>query len=77
VENIMKNNSWTPVSSGLFPDDMEDVQVTYIGYNDHEPHCDAFAYRHDGDWYWSLDEGEVRVKITAWKHNCKPYKKPL
>lgn len=61
----MKNNSWTPVSSGLFPDDMEDVQVTYIGYNDHEPHCDAFAYRHDGDWYWSLDEGEVRVKITA------------
>ena len=73
----MKNNSWTPVSSGLFPDDMEDVQVTYIGYNDHEPHCDAFAYRNDGDWYWSLDEGKARVEITAWKHNCKPYKKSL
>ena len=44
----MKNNSWTPISTGLLPDDMEDVQVTYIGYNDHEPYCDAFAYRNDG-----------------------------
>lgn len=26
----MKNNSWTPISTGLLPDDMEDVQVTYI-----------------------------------------------
>ena len=26
----MKNNNWIPVSSGLLPDDMEDVQVTFI-----------------------------------------------
>lgn len=54
---------------------MEDVQVTYIGYNDHEPYCDAFAYRNDGDWYWSLTDDEVRVEITAWKYNSEPYKK--
>lgn len=23
----MENNNWIPVSSGIFPDDMEDVQV--------------------------------------------------
>lgn len=71
----MKNNSWTPISTGLLPDDMEDVQVTYIGYNDHEPYCDAFAHRNDGDWYWSLTDDEVRVEITAWKYNSEPYKK--
>ena len=71
----MNNNSWTPISTGLLPDDMEDVQVTYIGYNDHEPYCDAFAYRNDGDWYWSLTDDEVRVEITAWKYNSEPYKK--
>lgn len=71
----MKNNSWTPISTGLLPDDMEDVQVTYIGYNDHEPYCDAFAYRNDGDWYLSLTDDEVRVEITAWKYNSEPYKK--
>lgn len=71
----MKNNSWTPISTGLLPDDMEDVQVTYIGYNDHEPYCGAFAYRNDGDWYWSLTDDEVRVEITAWKYNSEPYKK--
>ena len=37
----MENNNWIPVSSGIFPDDMEDVQVTFIGYNDHAPHCEA------------------------------------
>ena len=71
----MKNNSWTPISTGLLPDDMENVQVTYIGYNDHEPYCDACAYRNDGDWYWSLTDDEVRVEITAWKYNSEPYKK--
>ena len=70
----MKNNNWIPVSSGLFPEDEEDVQVTFIGYNDHAPHCEAFAYRNEGDWYWSLNDTEVKVEITAWKKNCEPYK---
>ena len=69
----MENNNWMSVSSGLYPDDMEDVQVTFIGYNDHAPHCEAFAYRNEGKWYWSLDDSDVNVEITAWKHNCEPY----
>lgn len=47
----MENNNWIPVSSGLFPDEQEDVQVTFIGYNDHVPYCVAFAYRKDEEWY--------------------------
>ena len=73
----MENNNWIPVSSGIFPDDMEDVQVTFIGYNDHAPHCEAFAYRNDEKRYWSLDDYEVKVEITAWKYNCEPYKETL
>ena len=69
----MKNKNWIPVDSGIFPNDMEDVQITFIGYNDNEPHCEAFAYRNENKWYWSLDDGTVNVKITAWKRNCKPY----
>lgn len=63
------NNNWIPVSSGLLPKDRVDVQVTFIGYNDHVPHCEAFAYLDDGVWYWSLDNSTVAVEITAWKHN--------
>ncbi len=43
----MENNNWIPVSSGLFPEDEEDVQVTFIGYIDQAPHCEGFAYRND------------------------------
>ena len=71
----MKNNNWIPVSSGLFPEDMEDVQVTYIGHDDHLPYCDAFAYRDRKDWFWSFDGSEVEVRITAWRVNCEPYNK--
>lgn len=70
----MKNNNWIPNSSGIFPDNMEDVQVTFIGYNDHAPHSEAFAYRNNEEWYWSLNDCEVRVEITAWKKKCEPYK---
>lgn len=69
----MKDNYWVPISSGLFPQDLEDVQVTFIGYNDHKPHCEGFAYRNEGAWYWSIDDEEVTVEVTAWKYNCKPY----
>lgn len=67
-------NNWIPISSGLFPEDGEDVQVTFIGCNDHVSHCEGFAYRNDEEWYWSLDDSEVKVEITAWKKNCEPYK---
>ena len=52
---------------------MEDVQVTYLGYYNEKPYCDAFAYIENGIWYWSADNEKVRVKITAWKKNCEPY----
>lgn len=70
----MKNNGWIPVSSGLFPEEKEIVQVTFIGFNDGKPYCDEFAYIENGSWHWVYDsDDEVRVKITAWKYNCKPY----
>ena len=50
----MENKNWIPVNSGIFPDDMEDVQVTFIGYIDHAPHmlyksnyCGNITYRKD------------------------------
>lgn len=67
-------NNWIPVSSGLFPEDGEDVQVTYLGYYDEQPYCDNFAYITNGIWYWSADDEKVERKITAWKKNCEPYK---
>ena len=73
-EQRFVTNNWIHVNLGLFPEDMEDVQVTFIGYNDHIPHCEGFAYRNDGDWYWSLDDSKVKVEITAWRRNCEPYK---
>ena len=73
----MENNNWVPISSGVYPDDNEYVQVTFIGYNDGLPHCEAFAYRCEGKWYWALDDMNVRVQITAWKYMCKPYEEEM
>lgn len=73
-EVVFENNGWTPVSSGNFPEDHEDVQVTFLSCDDNTPLCVAFAYRNEGKWYWTLDDMEVKVKITAWKKNCEPYK---
>ena len=70
------NNDWIPVDSGQYPEDNKIVQVTYIGYNDGAPHCDAFAYKEDDQWYWSIDEEKVKVKIIAWKPSDKPYSPP-
>lgn len=70
----MDNNEWIPVSSGVYPEDKEDVQVTYLGWYDKQPYCNAFAYRCANDWWWSLDDGDVKVKIVAWKPNCEPYR---
>lgn len=38
----MENNNWIPVSSGIFPDDMEDVQVTFIGYGSFYLKCAGY-----------------------------------
>lgn len=73
VEQEKSENDWIPVSSGSFPDDMEDVQVTYIGAFDKKPHCDLFAYRKGCKWYWADFGCESKVKITAWKKCCEPY----
>lgn len=69
----MENNNWIPISSGIFPEDEEDVQVTFLGYNSHNPRCEGFAYRNQGDWYWTLTDRELTVEVIAWKKNCKPY----
>lgn len=45
----MYNNNWIPVSSGLFPNDMKDIQVTFIGRIYNKPHCNTFAYRINGN----------------------------
>lgn len=73
VEQEKSENNWIPVSSGLFPDDMERVQVTYIGWFDKKLYCDSFAYRNEGKWYWADPDCESKVKITAWKKCCEPY----
>lgn len=69
----MYKDCWYPITSNLLPKDNEDVQVTYIGYLDNKPYCDAFAYMEDGHWYWSETDTPVKVKITAWKYICDPY----
>ena len=67
------DKDWVPVNTGLFPEEREAVQVTYLGYNDNDPHCDAFAFLEYGKWYWSLDEGNVKVPIIAWKQTGEAY----
>ena len=66
--------SWIPLGTGVFPRDNENVQITYLGFYDHTPHCDGIAYRESGKWHWALDDSEILVPITAWKQNCKAYK---
>lgn len=68
-------NGWIPICSGLLPEEREDVQVTYVGYHDGQPYCNAFAYRESNKWYWSMDDDDVRVEIIAWKRMCEPYRK--
>lgn len=71
---MQNNNDWIPVSSNVFPEENVDVQVTYLSYNTNEPLCNSFAYYDNGKWYWTEDDSEVLVIITAWKENCEPYR---
>ena len=66
-------NNWIPIKEKTFPKDKKNVQVTYLGYYDNLPRCDAFAYRMEGEWYWSTDDRKVTVEIIAWLENDKPY----
>lgn len=70
----MHSENWIPVSSGIYPNDFENVQVTYLGCYDNKPYCDGFAFRVEGAWSWSITDSECEVEITAWKPNCEPYK---
>ena len=76
VSAFCKSQPWIPVFTRLdsndevieqYPDDLDIVQVTFIGYNDNLLHCEAFAYRRNGEWYWALNDEEVNVSITAWR----------
>lgn len=69
----MDNNNWISVGMKL-PEDRENVQVTYIGCPDNVYYCDAFAYLDKGIWYWTLNDDQCSVPITAWKKNCEPYR---
>ena len=74
IEKLRRENSaWIPVSTGIFPRDKEIVQVTYLGFSDEKPCCEAFAFRKNGDWYWYSKGTRITVKITAWKPKCKAY----
>lgn len=74
LEGAVDSDAWIPVSSGNYPEDATDVQVTYLGYNDKKPYCDEHAYRKDGVWYWTSSDESIAVEITAWKPMCEPYR---
>lgn len=67
-----KVDDWIPVSERL-PEEEHSVQVTYLGFHDKKPYCDAAAYLCDGEWLWSLDESRVDVEVVAWKEFSTPY----
>lgn len=65
-------NGWTPAIQT--PPESKDVQVTFASYYPpHNPLIVAFAYFHNGKWYWSDNNGQVGVKILDWKINDKVY----
>lgn len=73
IWNRKLENEWIPISTGVFPEDREIVQVTYSASSDKRPYCDAFAYREGNNWKWAEDDELVFESITAWKYNCNPY----
>lgn len=73
IESVLRINKWIPVKYGIFPEENEDVQVTYLGYYDCVPRCNEFAYWCGGKWYWTHCDEECRVEITAWRKSEDPY----
>lgn len=68
---IPKHGGWHPIHEP--PYEEVDVQVTYLGYYDKKPHCNAFAYIRNGVWYWTTSGEEINVDLVAWRSNCEPY----
>lgn len=65
-------NGWTPAIQT--PPESKDVQVTFASYYPPQnPLIVTFAYFHNGKWYWSDNNGQVGVKILAWKINDDVY----
>lgn len=66
-----RRGGWRPMSEPPF--EGVDVQVTYLGYYNKKPYCNAFAYIRNGVWYWSTSSEEINVDLVAWRPNCEPY----
>ena len=65
-------NGWIPAIQT--PPESKDVQVTFASYYPPQnPLIVTFAYFHNGKWYWSDNNGQVGVKILAWKINDDVY----
>lgn len=73
LESAELIKDWIPVSSKIFPKDHDEVQITYLGCNTNRPLCNAFAYRHNNDWFWSDDDRKIIVEVIAWRYNNDPY----
>lgn len=63
-------SEWISVKERV-PEDGVPVLITYLGYYDNRPYCDAIANIRNGDWGWYEAAGEdndevVRVTITHW-----------
>lgn len=77
IKQIMEeNNGWVPVSTGIFPEEGETVQISYLGFHDKEPYCLLFAVRREGKWLLHPDEYDAGLTVTAWKPICQPYVEP-
>lgn len=74
IKNQPKVGKWIPVENEV-PDIYENVQVTYLGYEDNRLYSDGVAYIDDcGNWCWEFDDSTVRCEITAWMPLPEPYK---
>lgn len=69
--NNTNTNEWIPLTTGIYPEENEVVQVTYLKGPRKKPCCDEFASYENGAWYWNSEP--VSIEITAWKKNSEPY----
>lgn len=70
----VNSTDWIPVSTGVYPDDNESVQITFKAFGTKDVFlCDQFAYYKRGDWYYAYTTDKADIEIIAWKKNCNPY----
>jgi len=60
---------WIPCSSGTYPKDFKDVEITFLNYSTEAPETGHLAYHDHDRWYWSLDGEALRVEVTAWRQH--------